>query len=417
MALGNGAFQSALMSLGADQFDADEDKSVYFSRYLVANNVGLACANTVIVYIVNSEGWAFGYWLCAGTGLLAFITFAIGMTSYRQYMPRGNPYSRGIQVLVAATRKWDIPTPSDHDLLYEVSDQESDVQRRHKILHSDSLRWFDKAATIAPGDLVKEGSSNPWTLCTVTQVEEVKCLCRLLPVWMSSIFFYTVYAQAGTLFVEQGAAMKIDYGSFVMQPASMNMFNIVTIVIFPVVYDRVVIPFYGLCRGSRTATLSPLQRTGLGYVLCFVAVSLAAIVEMKRLFLVEQGRVDANSEASVALSIFWMTPQFFLLGAAQYCVAVGQMQFFYGQSPSSMRSLGSSFCLACIALGSYVSSVLVTLVSRLTTAGSSQGWIPKELNRGHLDYFYVLLAALTVLNFLFFLRCANGFTHLTVYRG
>ncbi|MCO5606124.1 hypothetical protein L7F22_060311, partial [Adiantum nelumboides] len=49
LSIGCGAFQSTLQSLGADQFDADGDKAIFFTRYLILNNMGMALADTLVV--------------------------------------------------------------------------------------------------------------------------------------------------------------------------------------------------------------------------------------------------------------------------------------------------------------------------------------------------------------------------------
>ncbi|KAL5740443.1 hypothetical protein ACOSQ2_029623 [Xanthoceras sorbifolium] len=58
-----------------------------------------------------------------------------------------------------------------------------------------------------PSDSIK-GSINAWRLCTVTQVEELKSIIRLLPIWTSGIVFSAVYSQMGTLFVLQGTGPR-----------------------------------------------------------------------------------------------------------------------------------------------------------------------------------------------------------------
>ncbi|EEC80446.1 hypothetical protein OsI_22645 [Oryza sativa Indica Group] len=50
------------------------------------------------------------------------------------------------------------------------------------------------------------------------------------------------------------------------------------------------------------------------------------------------------------------------------------------------------------------SSVIVTAIS---TRGSGLGWIPDNLNRGHLDYFFWLLTVLNAVNFVVYLWIAN----------
>jgi peptide/histidine transporter 3/4 len=274
-----------------------------------------------------------------------------------------------------------------------------------------SCRWLDKAAILEKHGIREDDTEhtisdrsvrNGWRLSSVTEVEELKAVLRLVPVWAASIFFNTIYSQAGTLMVEEGEKMDTSFWGFTMEPATMNMFNILVVVFLPPLYDAVIVPlarrFTGTPRG-----ITPLYRTAVGYVLCICSLSLAAILEAVRLQHVNGGLSPP--------SIFWQVPQFMLLGSAQFLAGIGQLEFFYTYAPRSLRSLGSAFCLTCIALGDYVSSILVTIVTFATARGGVAGWIASaDLDDGHLDYFFWLMAALAFLNFLLYLACARSFT-------
>jgi solute carrier family 15 (peptide/histidine transporter), member 3/4 len=78
-----------------------------------------------------------------------------------------------------------------------------------------------------------------------------------------------------------------------------------------------------------------------------------------------------------------------------------------------MRSLCSALALLTVALGSYLSSFVVTVVAFLTTRGGEPGWIPDALNEGHLDRFFWLLAALSSLNLAVFVCCASWYINRT----
>ncbi|MFS7980853.1 putative proton-dependent oligopeptide transporter family [Helianthus anomalus] len=50
-------------------------------------------------------------------------------------------------------------------------------------------RFLNKACIIQdPKDITPDGiTSNPWRLCTIEQVEELKSLIRILPLWSSGL--------------------------------------------------------------------------------------------------------------------------------------------------------------------------------------------------------------------------------------
>lgn len=398
VALGMGAFQPALQSLGADQFDTVAEKSNFFTWYLVLDNVGMVLADTIMVYIMVNIGWTVGFWVCTAMAGATVVLFFAGMPFYRQLRRHGgNPYAQALQVMVSAIRKWKVEAPFDSHLLYENELDDDSVH--DKLRHSQSWRFLDKAATLTESEQVPR---DPWRLCTVTQVEAVKQVLRLLPVWGCNIVFYTIYGQAGTFFIEQGLLMDTRMGgSFHMEAATMNLFNLAAVIFGPPIYDRLFVPiarrFSGFSRG-----LTPLQRMGGGFILSAVSMAMAAVVETLRL--------RRSSSSLSELSIFWQVPQYLILGCAQFLGAIAQLEFFYMEAPESLRSLGSSFYGTAIALGNYFSSLLVIVVN-LATAAVGQAWIPRDLNQGHLDYFFWLLAGFTSLNLVVFLFCANSFQH------
>ena len=60
----------------------------------------------------------------------------------------------------------------------------------------------------------------------VTQVEELKSIVHLLPVWASVIIFSTVYSQMSTMFVLQGNTMDQHMGpNFKIPSASLSLFD------------------------------------------------------------------------------------------------------------------------------------------------------------------------------------------------
>ncbi|VAH72038.1 unnamed protein product [Triticum turgidum subsp. durum] len=145
-------------------------------------------------------------------------------------------------------------------------------------------------------------------------------------------------------------------------------------------------------------------------VVSMFAMLAAGVLELVRLRTIAQRGLYGEHDV-VPISIFWQVPQYFIIGAAEVFTFVGQLEFFYDQAPDAMRSMCSALSLTTVALGNYLSTLLVTVVAKLTTRGGKQGWIPDNLNVGHLDYFFWLLAALSLLNFAVYLLIASWYTY------
>lgn len=249
--------------------------------------------------------------------------------------------------------------------------------------------------------------SNPWRLCTVTQVEELKILVRMLPIWATGIVFSSVYAQMSSMFVEQGMVMDTKLGSFTIPPASLSAFDTISVIILVPIYDRFIVPLARKFTGKERG-FSELQRMGIGLFISILAMIVAAFVEIRRLAIAKEHNLVVVKDA-VPMSIFWQIPQYFLIGAAEIFTFIGQLEFFYDQSPDAMRSLCSALSLLTTALGSYLTSFMLTVVSYLTTKGGQPGWIPDNLNEGHLDYFFWLLTGLSFLNMLGYVYCTVNY--------
>ncbi|CAN0879756.1 Protein NRT1/ PTR FAMILY 8.2 [Linum grandiflorum] len=415
IALGTGGIKPCVSSFGADQFDDNDEsekqkKSSFFNWFYFSINVGAMVASSVLVWIQMNVGWDWGFGVPAVAMAVAIVFFFAGSKLYRVQKPGGSPLTRIIQVIVASFRKVKVEVPADKSLLYEITDSESSIQGSRRLDHTDEFKFFDKAAVETRNDQdAKEGLSNPWRLCTVTQVEELKSIIRLLPVWASGIIFSAVYSQMSTMFVLQGNTMDQHIGpKFKIPSASLSLFDTLSVLFWAPVYDRLIVPAARNFTGHEHG-FTQLQRMGIGLVISTFAMVVAGILEVARLQMVSHhGYYDAET---IPMSIFWQVPQYFLVGCAEVFTFIGQLEFFYDQAPDAMRSLCSALSLTTVALGNYLSTLLVTVVTDVTTKGGKLGWIPDNLNRGHLDYFYWLLAILSLVNFFVYLWIAKWYTY------
>ncbi|KAL0434650.1 UNVERIFIED_CONTAM: protein NRT1/ PTR FAMILY 8.1 [Sesamum radiatum] len=327
-------------------------------------------------------GWQWGFGIPAVAMAIAVVFFFSGTRLYRNQKPGGSPLTRICQVLIASFRKYRIEVPADKSLLYECKDAESAIKGSRKLEHTEDLGFFDKAAVEMQSDHMK-ASVDPWRLCTVTQVEELKAIIRLLPVWATGIIFATVYGQMSTLFVLQGLTMdaRVGKSSFEIPAASLGIFDTLSVIFWVPIYDRIIVPVARKFTGHKNG-LTQLQRMGTGLFISIFSMLSAGILELIRLRYVRRHNYYDH-----------------------------KLEFFYEQAPDAMRSLCSALQLTTVALGNYLSTLLVTIVTRISTHNGKVGWIPDNLNYGHLHYFYWLLAVLSVLNLGVFLLVAKWYTY------
>ena len=231
---------------------------------------------------------------------------------------------------------------------------------------------------------------------TLTEVEEVKMMVKLLPIWSTCILFWTVYSQMNTFTIEQASRMSRRVGGgggFVVPAGSMAVFLYLAILLFTSLNERLLVPLARRATGRREG-LASLQRVGAGLALSTIAMVAAALVEKKR-------RRDASGGA--AISAFWLVPQLFLVGASEAFGYVGQLEFFIREAPERMKSMSTGLFLTTLSMGFYLSSALVAAVG----AATGGAWVRDNLDDGRLDLFYWMLAVLGVFNFVGFLCFAS----------
>ncbi|CAL4959914.1 unnamed protein product [Urochloa decumbens] len=418
LALG-GALQPVLISFGANQFDESDEagrarQSSFFNWFYMSINVGSLIGGTVLVWVQSSVSWGLGYGIPALLSLVAVAVFLAGTAAYQRHQPPGgSPVTRVAQVVAAAVRKWRVVAPEDAAELHECEgdDGMSVIQGSRRLAHTDQFRFLDKAAVETPVD---KSRPSPWRLCTVTQVEELKCVLRLLPVWASGIIFAAAYTQMTTTFILQGDTLDPYVGGFRVPAAVLSVFDTLSVMLWVPLYDRFIVPLARRATGHDRG-FTQLARMGVGLVVLAAGMLAAGTLEVeRRRVIARHGMYDTNTGGDgkyLPLSIFWQVPQYAVVGASEVFTFIGQMEFFYDQAPDAMRSLCSGLSMTSFALGNYVSSALVTVVARATARGGSDGWIPDDINRAHLDNFFWLLAMLCMGNFGVYLLIARWYNY------
>ncbi|PSR84500.1 Protein NRT1/ PTR FAMILY 6.2 like, partial [Actinidia chinensis var. chinensis] len=402
IALGTGGLKSSVSGFGTDQFDEKDEKektqmAYFFNRFFFFISMGTLMAVTVLVYIQDEVGRSWAYGICSVSMFGAILIFLLGTKRYRYKKSLGSPIVHILQVVVAAIKKRKMELPYDVGMLYGNCPEGS------RIHHTDQFSFLDKAAIIAEGDFAGNTSTptNPWKLCSVTRVEEVKMMVNLLPVWATTIVFWTTYAQMITFSVEQASTMERSIGSFQIPAGSLTVFFVAAILITLAVYDRLIMPLWKRSNGKLGFT--NLQRIAIGLILSTLGMAAAALAEMKRLSV---AREVGGGTSTLPISVFLLIPQFFLVGSGEAFIYTGQLDFFITQSPKGMKTMSTGLFLTTISLGFFVSSFLVSIVKRVTGSRDRQGWLADNINSGRLDCFYGLLAILSFINFVIYLIAA-----------
>lgn len=411
---GAAGIRPCVSSFGADQFD--ENKKNYkthldrfFNFFYLSVTIGAIIAFTLVVYIQMKHGWgsAFGS-LAVAMGLSNLVFFA-GTPLYRHRLPGGSPLTRIAQVLVAAFRKRSVKfSSSDLIGLYEIPGKHSAIKGSRKIAHTDNFRCLDKAALQLEEDQDQTNPS-PWRLCTVTQVEEVKILAKLIPIPACTIMLNVILTEFLTLSVQQAYTLNTHLGRLKLPVTCMPVFPCLSIFLILSLYYSLFVPISRRITGHPHGA-SQLQRVGIGLAVSILSVAWAGVFERyRRNYAIKHGYEFNFLTPMNKLSAYWLLIQYCLIGIAEVFCIVGLLEFLYEEAPDAMKSIGSAYAALAGGLGCFVASTLNTIIKTVTgdREGSQRSWLSQNINTGRFDYLYWFLTVLSVINFIAFLYSAK----------
>lgn len=419
LVVGASGIRPCNLAFGADQFNPNSESgrkgtNSFFNWYYFTFTFAMMVSLTLIVYVQSNISWALGLAIPTFLMFLSCVFFFVGTRIYVKVMPQGSPLTSMLQVMASAFRKRKLNLP---DSLFNYTCPDS---INTKLSYTDQFRCLSKAAIKTSDDCLNpDGStSNPWKLCSMQQVEEVKCVVRAIPIWIAGVIYYVVLNQMQTYVVFQAiqSDRRIGNGNFRIPAASYAVFSMLSLTIWIPLYDRILVPFLRKLTKKEDG-ITILQKMGFGLVIAIVTMIVSAVIEDRRRFVAftkpTVGIADGRKGNISALSAFWLVPQLALAGISEAFTIIAQVEFFYKQFPENMRSFGGSFLFCGFALSSYLSSFLISIVHRITgkADGGGGNWLDEDLNKARLDYFYYLVAGLEVINLGYFLVCAHWYRY------
>lgn len=413
--LGTGGIRPCVVTFAANQFDMSKAGVAgrnwnYFNWYYFCMGVATLTALTVVVYIQENVGWGWGLGIPTMAMTISVIVFVIGYPLYIKPKPAGSPLVRIVQVAVAAWKKRNAALPVEPSLLYQNKELDAPISTDGRLLHTEQLKWLDKAAIVTEGEANDSKPPNLWSLSTVHRVEELKSIIRVLPIWAAGILLVTASSHQGSFVITQARTMDRHLSStFQIPPASLSVFSVGTMLIGVVAYERVFVPYVRKFTRNPTG-ITCLQRMGIGYVINIFATIIAALVEKRRKAVATQYHLLDKPTDIIPISVFWLVPQYCIHGLAEVFVNVGHIEFLYDQAPESMRSSAAALYCLTTSVGNYLGTMVVSLVHNYT--GKQHNWLPdRNINKGRLEYYYLLVSGIQVLNFIYYVICASLYTY------
>ncbi|KAJ0106482.1 hypothetical protein Patl1_17872 [Pistacia atlantica] len=419
LVVGAGGIRPCNLAFGADQFDPKTESgkrgtSSFFNWFYFTYTFAMMVSLTIVVYVQSDVSWALGLAIPAFMMFLSCVMFFIGSRIYVKIKPDGSPLTSVVQVVVAAIKKRRLKLTDQPWLSLYNNVPKNCINS--KLPYTEQFRFLNKAAIVTPDDQINSDGSaaNPWKLCSLQKVEELKVLIRVIPIWASAVVYYVALIQQQTYVVFQAlqSDRRLGNTNFKIPAATYTIFTMLSLTIWIPIYDRIIVP--RLQRWTKKeGGLTILRRMGIGMVLAIVTMLLSGTIEERRrtLALTRPLGEDPRRGALSSLSGLWLIPQLTLTGLSEAFTVIAQVEFYYKQFPENMRSIGGSLTFVGFAASNYLSGLLISIIHRTTDGAATGDWLPDDLNKGRLDYFYYLVAALGVLNLGYFIVCARWYKY------
>ncbi|XP_071720400.1 protein NRT1/ PTR FAMILY 2.7-like [Rutidosis leptorrhynchoides] len=385
-----------LATMGADQFDNPKHQGVFFNWFFCTMYLATLVSVVGIVYIEDNVSWVLGYSLSVGGNLIGLAVFVIGKRYYRLLKPQGSPFTGLACVSVAAFRKRKVLLSLKSEDYLQVSHGEGiKVDKRTP---SNSFKFLNHAALVTESDDINSDGSikKPWNLCTIQQVEDLKSLIRISPLWSTGILLHTPLACQMSLIVLQALTMDRHMGPhFQISAGTMLVFVMISTSGSLAIIDRFILPSFQKLTKT-TPTL--LKRVGTGHVFNVTSMAISAIVESKRLSIAHKHNLNGNSV--VPMSVFWMVPQLVIVGIGEAVFFPAEVSLYYQEFPKSLKSTAAAMVAMLIGIAFYLSSAVVDFIRNTTS------WLPDGINDGRLDNVYWAFTVAGLINFGYFLVCS-----------
>nr|CCA20815.1 Protondependent Oligopeptide Transporter (POT) Family putative [Albugo laibachii Nc14] len=434
VAFGAGGIKPNVVVLGADQFDLKiaserKEKESFFNWFYWAINIGATFSYGILTNIAvnglpplvsQKYGFFLSFLLPTIIFGIALLVFYGGKSRYRRVAPSGSAIRKFGEILMQAgaktkqgmlilsagfafipgiiltTLSYFVSHPTSHLFLALVGAGSVIYGAIVFIVAGNCTKWLQVAD-------VRNGGS-----FSSDQVNAVSQVLRLSPYLSFIIIFWAVYGQQGSNFVLQGCQMDLRFASTassstpLLSSAMLSILDSSVILAFIPIFDKIVYPF--LHSVGMEPTL--LRKIGAGLFCSILAMLMAAWIEYKRKQAGSIENIPSNCAAShealpmSAISVWWQTPQYLLIGIGEILTSISAYDLFYSEVPPSMRSVCQALNLLTTSLGYIVGGGLNSIFSF---------WIPSDLNDGHLEYIFLVLAFIVLLNWIAFLFVSQSF--------
>ena len=168
---------------------------------------------------------------------------------------------------------------------------------------------------------------------------------NIIKLFIPIIFFWMLYDQQSSTWVEQGFRMNNNSVIFSKQvqiiSSQMQTFNSIFILCFIPLFSYYLYPFLEYIGWK----LTPIKKMGVGILLASISFVIAATVEQF---------IYKNSLIGKQISILWQLPQYILLTAGEIMLNMTGLEFAYSEAPEEMKTIILVYAILGIAAAFYM---------------------------------------------------------------
>ncbi|BAU54271.1 POT-type proton-dependent oligopeptide transporter [Mucilaginibacter gotjawali] len=228
-----------------------------------------------------------------------------------------------------------------------------------------------------PGESLLDVAKGPFD---PEKVEGMKAVYRVMAVFFFALAFWAVWDQClseWTLYAAHSDRnINLGFTSFVIDPGSVSTVNTIFLMIFIVLFNYGIYPFFDKI-GLKT---TPLRRLGTGLIL--TALSFVVI-----------GFTHNSIEHGGTPSIWWQVLAFMILSAAEVMVSITGLEYAYTHSPKSMKSTMTGIWFLVVSFGNLITASVNGLIE-------NGGWWAHNLKGANYEWFFVIFIMVFVVAFL-----------------
>uniref|UniRef100_A0A6B2L426 Major facilitator superfamily (MFS) profile domain-containing protein n=1 Tax=Arcella intermedia TaxID=1963864 RepID=A0A6B2L426_9EUKA len=168
-------------------------------------------------------------------------------------------------------------------------------------------------------------------------VEEAKEALKVLKVMIPLPFFWMIFFQMYSIWVEQAKAMDPMVAGYSVPPAVTSSLNGLIDMLFIPLFEKLIYPFFERPSIKERFEFTNLKRMGVGHIFTIAALCVAGVVS----------RINATSQ----LSVLWIIPQYVLISCAEILLSISGLEFAYQEAPPSMKGTMTAVYLSTTAVG------------------------------------------------------------------